>query len=68
MKETGCHAVKLEGGREYADRIKAIVEAGIPVVAHVGLTPQSVNAFGGYKVLELLFLTALLRQQTIDID
>lgn len=50
MKETGCHAVKLEGGREYADRIKAIVEAGIPVVAHVGLTPQSVNAFGGYKV------------------
>ena len=50
MKETGCHAVKLEGGREYADRIKAIVDAGIPVVAHVGLTPQSVNAFGGYKV------------------
>ena len=50
MKETGCHAVKLEGGREYADRIKAIVEAGIPVVAHIGLTPQSVNAFGGYKV------------------
>ena len=50
MKETGCHAVKLEGGREYADRIKAIVDAGIPVVAHIGLTPQSVNAFGGYKV------------------
>ena len=50
MKETGCHAVKLEGGREYADRIKAIVEAGIPVVAHIGLTPQSVNALGGYKV------------------
>ena len=50
MKETGCHAVKLEGGREYADRIKAIVDAGIPVVAHIGLTPQSVNALGGYKV------------------
>lgn len=50
MKETGCHAVKLEGGKEYADRIKAIVEAGIPVVAHIGLTPQSVNALGGYKV------------------
>ena len=49
MKETNCHAVKLEGGAEYADRIKAIVEAGIPVVAHVGLTPQSVNALGGYK-------------------
>lgn len=50
MKETGCQAVKLEGGREYADRIKAIVEAGIPVVAHIGLTPQSVNALGGFKV------------------
>lgn len=50
MKETNCQAVKLEGGREYADRIKAIVLAGIPVVAHIGLTPQSVNAFGGYKV------------------
>jgi len=50
MKETGCQAVKLEGGEEYADRIKAIVEAGIPVVAHIGLTPQSVNALGGFKV------------------
>lgn len=50
MKETNCQAVKLEGGAEYADRIKAIVEAGIPVVAHLGLTPQSVNTLGGYKV------------------
>ena len=50
MKETNCQAVKMEGGAEYADRIKAIVQAGIPVVAHIGLTPQSVNAFGGYKV------------------
>lgn len=50
MKETGCAAVKIEGGRKYADRIKAIVEAGIPVVGHVGLTPQSVNAFGGFKL------------------
>ena len=50
MKETNCQAVKMEGGAEYADRIKAIVEAGIPVVAHIGLTPQSVNALGGYKV------------------
>lgn len=50
MKETNCQAVKLEGGAEYADRIKAIVQAGIPVVAHIGLTPQSVNALGGYKV------------------
>ncbi len=50
IKETGCQAVKLEGGAKYASRIKAITDAGIPVVAHVGLTPQSVNAFGGYKV------------------
>lgn len=50
MKETNCQAVKMEGGAEYADRIKAIVQAGIPVVAHIGLTPQSVNALGGYKV------------------
>lgn len=50
MKETNCQAVKLEGGRVYADRIRAIVNAGIPVVGHVGLTPQSVNAMGGYKV------------------
>lgn len=50
MKETNCQAVKLEGGAVYADRIRAIVEAGIPVVAHIGLTPQSVNMLGGYKV------------------
>ena len=50
MKETNCQAVKLEGGVEYADRIKAIVQAGIPVVAHIGLTPQSFNALGGYRV------------------
>lgn len=50
MKETNCQAVKLEGGAVYADRIKAIVQAGIPVVAHIGLTPQSVNMLGGYKV------------------
>lgn len=50
MEETNCQAVKLEGGAVYADRIKAIMEAGIPVVAHIGLTPQSVNMLGGYKV------------------
>ncbi len=50
LKETNCQAVKLEGGVEYADRIRAIVQAGIPVVAHIGLTPQSVNTMGGYKV------------------
>ena len=50
MKETGCQAVKMEGGIEYCDRIKAITDAGIPVVAHIGMTPQSVNAMGGFKV------------------
>lgn len=50
MKETNCQAVKLEGGRVYADRIRAIVNAGIPVVAHIGLTPQSFNMLGGHKV------------------
>lgn len=50
MKETNCQAVKMEGGAVYADRIRAIVQAGIPVVAHIGLTPQSFNMLGGYKV------------------
>lgn len=50
VKETNCQAVKLEGGIAYADRIRAIVEAGIPVVAHIGLTPQSFNTLGGFKV------------------
>lgn len=50
MKEGRAGAVKLEGGVSVAPQIKAIVEAGIPVCAHIGLTPQSVNAFGGHKV------------------
>lgn len=50
MKEGRAHAVKLEGGAEFAEHISAIVKASIPVVAHIGLTPQSVNAFGGFKV------------------
>ena len=50
MKETGAEAVKLEGGAEIADSIRAIINAGIPVVGHLGLTPQSVNVFGGYGV------------------
>ncbi len=50
MKEGRANAVKLEGGMEVAPQIKAIVDAGIPVMAHLGLTPQSINAFGGYKV------------------
>jgi len=50
MKEGGCDCVKLEGGSEMADVIQAIVRAGIPVVGHIGLTPQSISALGGYKV------------------
>lgn len=50
IKETGANAVKLEGGRVVADRIRAIVESGIPVCAHIGMTPQSANLYGGYKV------------------
>jgi len=50
MKETGASAVKLEGGKEVCPQIRAITNAGIPVVAHIGMTPQSVNAFGGFKV------------------
>ena len=50
MKEGGCDCVKLEGGRNVADRIEAIVKMGIPVVAHIGLTPQSISALGGFKV------------------
>ena len=50
MKETGAHAIKLEGGEEVADSIKRIVNAGIPVMGHLGLTPQSINKFGSYVV------------------
>ncbi len=50
MKEGRAQAVKLEGGRGFADHIRAITNASIPVVAHLGLTPQSLNAFGGFKV------------------
>ena len=50
LKEGGCDMVKLEGGVEMAGTVKAIVDAGIPVCAHIGLTPQSVSKLGGYKV------------------
>lgn len=49
-KESGCDAVKLEGGKRVADKVKAIVDAGIVVVGHLGLTPQSSTSFGGYRV------------------
>lgn len=50
MKEARANAVKLEGGKEVCSQIKKITSAGIPVMAHIGMTPQSVNAFGGFKV------------------
>ncbi len=50
IKEGRAQAVKLEGGAAVQDRIRAIVDAQIPVVGHIGLTPQSINAFGGFKV------------------
>ncbi|MEC8629425.1 MAG: 3-methyl-2-oxobutanoate hydroxymethyltransferase [Pseudomonadota bacterium] len=50
MVETGCGAVKLEGGVDMAPTIAFLVKRGIPVMAHIGLTPQAVNTFGGYKV------------------
>ncbi|MFN7731163.1 MAG: 3-methyl-2-oxobutanoate hydroxymethyltransferase [Pirellula sp.] len=50
LKETQCHAVKMEGGHQQADTIRALVDAGIPTIAHIGLRPQSVHAIGGYRV------------------
>ena len=50
MKETGCHAVKLEGGQTMATTVRRLVDIGIPVMGHIGLTPQSVHALGGYRV------------------
>jgi 3-methyl-2-oxobutanoate hydroxymethyltransferase len=50
MKETGAHAIKLEGGKEVLESVKKIIDAGIPVMAHLGLTPQSIYKFGTYNV------------------
>jgi 3-methyl-2-oxobutanoate hydroxymethyltransferase len=49
LKETGCGAIKLEGGQRMAETIRFLVERGVPVMAHVGLTPQAVNALGGFR-------------------
>lgn len=69
LKETGCDAVKLEGGAKVYEHIKALVNADIPVCAHIGLTPQSIKSFGGFKVqgkdkktADLLLKDALLVQ------
>lgn len=50
MAETGCEAVKLEGGETMADTIRFLTKRGIPIMAHIGLTPQAVNSIGGYRV------------------
>jgi 3-methyl-2-oxobutanoate hydroxymethyltransferase len=50
MKESGVGAVKLEGGRRVLPQVEALVQAGVPVMAHIGLTPQSVNVLGGYRI------------------
>nr|WP_051687566.1 MULTISPECIES: 3-methyl-2-oxobutanoate hydroxymethyltransferase [Micrococcales] len=50
MKEGGAHAVKMEGGAYYAEHVRAMVQAGVPVMAHIGFTPQSTNALGGFRV------------------
>jgi len=50
MKESGCDALKIEGGEEILDTVKRILDAGIPVMGHLGLTPQSINKFGTYAV------------------
>ncbi|HEY3682791.1 MAG TPA: 3-methyl-2-oxobutanoate hydroxymethyltransferase [Streptosporangiaceae bacterium] len=50
MKEAGAHGVKLEGGHRVVPQVEALVAAGVPVMAHLGLTPQSVNTFGGFRV------------------
>ena len=70
IKEGNAHAIKLEGGAAVCEQIKAIVKASIPVMAHLGLTPQSINAFGGFKVqgksldaAKILIKDALLVQE-----
>ena len=71
MKESGSHAVKLEGGKEIKDSIKRIIKAGIPVMGHLGLTPQSIYKFGTYTVrakekkeAEQLLKDAILLEKT----
>ena len=50
IQEADCQAVKLEGGVNVAEKVRKIVDCGIPVMGHIGLTPQSINQFGGYKI------------------
>ena len=69
IQEGGASAVKLEGGACMADRVQAIVQAGIPVMGHIGLTPQSVHQFGGYKVQGKNYLDSRqIRQDARDLQ
>jgi 3-methyl-2-oxobutanoate hydroxymethyltransferase len=63
MSECGCDAIKLEGGVAMSDRIKGIVDAGIPAIGHLGLTPQSVSALGGFRVQGK---SAILAKKIVD--
>jgi 3-methyl-2-oxobutanoate hydroxymethyltransferase len=63
MAECGCDAIKLEGGMAMADRVRGIVDAGIPAIGHLGLTPQSVSALGGFRVQGK---SALLARKILD--
>jgi 3-methyl-2-oxobutanoate hydroxymethyltransferase len=67
LQEGGMHAVKLEGGHERAETIKAIVAAGIPVMGHLGLTPQSVNQFGGFGAQATKATSAKILQEDAKI-
>ncbi len=69
VQEGGASAVKLEGGTRMADRVRAIVQAGIPVMGHVGLTPQSVHQFGGYKMQGKNYLDSRqIKQDACDLQ
>jgi 3-methyl-2-oxobutanoate hydroxymethyltransferase len=68
MKESGVHAVKLEGGERVAPQIRALVAAGIPVMAHIGLTPQSLHQLGGYRVQGRGEDGALLKQSAYAVQ
>jgi len=69
LQEAGAAAVKLEGGVRVSEKIRAIVQAGIPVMGHVGLTPQSVHQFGGYKVQGKTFTQARqIRQDAKELE
>jgi 3-methyl-2-oxobutanoate hydroxymethyltransferase len=69
IQEGGASAIKLEGGARMADRVQAIVQSGIPVMGHIGLTPQSVHQFGGYKVQGKNYLDSRqIKQDACDLQ